>query len=64
MRDWKLLNKKNILNNQWTKKEIKGEVRKFLETKKKKKKKHNIPESVVCSKGHSKREVYSNKNLQ
>ena len=47
-----------LLNNQWITEEIKEEIKKFLETNENKS--TTIQKPMGCSKGRSKREVYSN----
>lgn len=46
-----------LLDNQWVKEEIKGEIKNYLETNEN----ENIPKLVGCSKNSSKRKVHSNK---
>ena len=56
---WKL----NILpKNQWVNNEIKEEIRKYLETKKKKRN-YNLTKALRCSKSSSKRGVHSDTSL-
>ena len=50
-----------LLKNQWVNKEIKKEIRKYLETNENKN--TTFPKSMGCSKSSSKREVYSDASL-
>ena len=49
-----------LLNNQWGTKEIKEEIKKYIETKENK---YDIPKFMGQSKSSSKREVHSNTGL-
>ena len=57
MNTWKLND--SLLNNKWTKEDIKEEKKSFF----RQKGKHKIPELVGCGKSHSKWKVHSNKYL-